>query len=232
MRTFKVVLITIVSTLLAILVTVIIIFLVFINNRSNNTSSIESSSIIYSSESSSSSISSSEIDNKEYIEINNKLINILESYSSFLDSKKISEIISINYLDNKLYVSSLLDSQEIRLFDIDILKDISIDELFIHLDDESNYEINEFKTYKLSKDNINIDLLHTRYQRTFKGYLYDIDEDIKGVIGIFNKDNEYNVIYDIRYDDNGFINNIDSKNNMVNEESLYYSLIQYLFNKK
>ena len=232
MRTFKVVLITIVSTLLAILVTVIIIFLVFINNRSNNTSSIESSSIIYSSESSSSSISSSEIDNKEYIEINNKLINILESYSSFLDSKKISEIISINYLDNKLYVSSLLDSQEIRLFDIDILKDISIDELFIHLDDESNYEINEFKTYKLSKDNINIDLLHTRYQRTFKGYLYDIDEDIKGVIGIFNKDNEYNVIYDIRYDDNGFINNIDSKNNIVNEESLYYSLIQYLFNKK
>ena len=125
MRTFKVVLITIVSTLLAILVTVIIIFLVFINNRSNNTSSIESSSIIYSSESSSSSISSSEADNTKYIEINNNIINILESYSSFSDSKKIDQIISINYLDNKLYVSSLLDSQEIRLFDIDI-EDITL----------------------------------------------------------------------------------------------------------
>lgn len=229
MKTFKVVLITITSTLLVVLATVFIIFMVVINNRNNNinSSSIDSSSI-YTSEPSSLS-SSSEIDNKEYIEINNKLINILESYSSFLDSKKISEIISINNLDNKLYVSSLLDSQEIRLFDIDILKDISIDELLSHIDDESNYEINEFKTYKLSKDNINIDLLHTRYQGTFKGYLYDIDEDIKGVSGIFLKDNELNVIYDTHYDNNGFINN-DDINNILLEESLYYSYIQYLFN--
>ena len=232
MKTFKVVLITITSTLLVVLATVFIIFMVVINNRNNNinSSSIDSSSI-YTSEPSSLS-SSSEIDNKEYIEINNKLINILESYSSFLDSKKISEIISINNLDNKLYVSSLLDTEEVRLFDIDILKDISIDELLSHIDDESNYEINEFKTFKLSKDNINIDLLHTRFLGTFKGYLYDVDNYIKGVSGIFLKDNELNVIYDIHYDNNGFINNIDSKNNIVNEESLYYSLIQYLFNKK
>lgn len=215
-KNLKIIFITVLVTLLVVASITVIILFNLMNNKGDTTS--ESPSSISSSEVISSSSSSEDI--SRYIDITNNIKNNLEKYSSISDSKKIDKIVSISYSSSSMLIGTLLDSNEIRIFSIDILLDISIDSLLEDFNNKSNYQIKGFTNYSVSN----------HPQKSFKGYTYDIDESIYGICGIYLESNSYRVVTDIRYNGDTLLEGYGISNN-INAESLYYSYISYLYDK-
>lgn len=216
-KNLKIIFTTVLITLLVVASITVIILFNLMNNKGDMTS--ESSSI-YSSSSEVISSSSSSEDISRYIDITNNIKNNLEKYSSISDSKKIDKIVSVSYSSFSLLIGTLLDSNEIRIFNIDILLDISIDTLLEDFNNKSNYQIKGFTNYSVGN----------HPQESFKGYAYDIDESIYGICGIYLESNSYRVVTDNRYNGDTLLEGYGISNN-INGNSLYYSYISYLYDK-
>lgn len=176
----------------------------------------------------------SKLENNHYdvVNLNNHLINMINNNLTDLysdNNTSINKIISFNYDENYFYISADGNFDDINiLYNLTFINShLDIDELLINIDHEFNYELDtvDIYSYEDTNDFTSKEIFIDNFGKDIAGKISNYNSS-NYYSGIIKSNNKYEVYYLLEYKDNTLIIN---KKNDVNNNSIYYSYISYLY---